>query len=156
MNRPSTHLAIAAMLLSGGVAHAQQQSTPGQSHWTKVHRVVMQVTQNDPAVMNLILNNAENLVDYFKRKNERIEIQIVAYGPGLAMMRADSSPVKARLAAISANTKGVQFVGCANTMAKQSKQEEKQVTLVPEAHVVPAGVAQVVELEEHGWTYVRP
>ena len=120
------------------------------------HRVVIQVTQNDPAIMNLALNNAENLVSYYKDRGEKIEIELVAYGAGLSMVRSDTSPVKDRLAAISSKMKNVTFTGCGNTLASQSKQENKTISLVPEARLVPAGIARIVELEEKGWTYVRP
>ena len=71
------------------------------------------------------------------------------------MMRSDTSPVKDRLAALSGN-KNITFSGCGNTLAKQSRSENKQISLVPEAHIVSAGIARVVELQEEGWTYVRP
>ena len=126
------------------------------STWNKAHRVVIQVTQNDPAVINMALNNAENLVKFYKDKGEEIEIEFVAYGAGLSMMRSDTSPVKDRLAAIGSSMKNITFTGCGNTLANQSKQENKDITLVPEARVVPAGIARIMELEEQGWTYVRP
>jgi uncharacterized protein len=119
------------------------------------HRVVIQVTQNDAAVMNLALNNAENLAKYFQDKGEKIQIEFVAYGAGLNMMRSDTSPVKDRLTALSGN-KSFTFTGCGNTLSKQSAAENKDITLVPEAHLVSAGIARVVELEEQGWSYVRP
>ena len=72
------------------------------------------------------------------------------------MVRSDTSPVKERLTAISNSMKNVTFTGCGNTLATQSKQENKNITLVPEARLVPAGIARIVELEEQGWTYVRP
>ena len=123
---------------------------------SRMHRVVIQVTQNDAAVMNMALNNAENLVTFYKDKGEKIEIEFVAYGAGLNMVRSDTSPVRERLAAISNSMKNVTFTGCGNTLATQSKQENKNITLVPEARLVPAGIARIVELEEQGWTYVRP
>jgi intracellular sulfur oxidation DsrE/DsrF family protein len=133
-------------------------AAPAEAHstWHKAHRVVVQVTQNDPAVMNMALNNAENLAKYYKDKGEKIDIEFVAYGAGLNMMRSDTSPVKERLAAMSASMKNVTFTGCSNTLANQSKQENKTITLVPEARLVPTGIARIVELEEQGWTYVRP
>jgi intracellular sulfur oxidation DsrE/DsrF family protein len=136
---------------------AQSKPQPGisQSQKTKVHRVIDQVTHNDPAVMNMALNNVENLVSYFHDKGEKVEVEVVAYGAGLNMMRSDTSPVKDRLAALSGN-KSITFSGCGNTMAKQSVSENKQISLVPQAHVVSAGIARVVELQEEGWTYVRP
>lgn len=137
------------------VAQPNSETPMSQWHKTKVHRVVVQVTENDPAVMNMALNNVQNLVSYFHNKGEKIEIEVVAYGAGLAMMRSDTSPVKDRLAALSGD-KNITFSGCGNTLAKQSRAENKQISLVPEAHIVTAGIARVVELEEEGWTYVRP
>jgi intracellular sulfur oxidation DsrE/DsrF family protein len=131
-------------------------TTTSHSAWQKTHRVVIQVTQNDPAVMNMALNNAENLVKYYEDKGDKIEIEFVAYGAGLNMVRSDTSPVKERLAAISSSMKNVTFTGCGNTLANQSKLESKEITLVPQARLVSAGIARIVELEEEGWTYVRP
>ena len=120
------------------------------------HHVIIQVTQNDPAVMTMALNNVENLVKYYKEKDEPVEVEFVAYGAGLNMVRADTSPVKDRLATISAGMKNVTFSGCGNTLANQSKQENKTISLLPEARLVPSGIARIVELEELGWSYVRP
>jgi len=63
----------------------------------KTHRIAIQVDQNDPQVMNLALNNATNIIDYYRAKNEDVEIDVVIYGPGLEMLRADSSPVRERI-----------------------------------------------------------
>jgi len=122
----------------------------------KMHRGVIQVTQNDPAVMRVALNNAENLSKYYDEKGERVQIEFVAYGPGLHMLRSDTSPVRDRLKSIAENNKQITFSGCGNTLNAQSKQENKQITLVPEAHLVAAGIARITELQEQGWTYVRP
>jgi intracellular sulfur oxidation DsrE/DsrF family protein len=127
-----------------------------QSAWTHSHRVVIQVTQNDPALMNLALNNVENLVRFYKDKGEPLQIELVTYGAGLNMFRSDTSPVKERLAAIAGSMKNVVFTGCGNTLTNQSKTENKEISLVPEAQLVPAGIARIVELQEQGWTYIRP
>ena len=149
---------VAVVIASLAIAQppSKPAPTPARSIWAKSHHVVIQVTQNDPGLMNTALNNAENLVNYYKEKGEKIEIEFVAYGAGLAMMRSDTSPVKDRLTAIAANMKNVTFTGCGNTLGNQSKQENKTLTLVPEARLVPAGIARIVELEEEGWSYVRP
>jgi intracellular sulfur oxidation DsrE/DsrF family protein len=120
------------------------------------HRVVIQVSEDDPMVMNIALNNAENLTKFYKDRGETVQIEFVAYGPGLAMVRSDTSPVKPRLEKFAATMKNVSFAGCGNTMANQGAKENKQISLVPEAHIVPTGVARIVELQEQGWSYVRP
>jgi uncharacterized protein len=130
-----------------------QSSIPVQSKM-KMHHVVIQIDQDDPAIMNLALNNADNMKNFYESKGEKVEIEFVAFGGGLKMMRSDTSPVKDRLAAMS--RQGVTFSGCGNTLANQSRQEEKSLELLPETHVVPTGVVRITELQEQGWTYLRP
>jgi len=145
---------LAASPSSQSVA-AAASSHPGTSA-RKHHRVVIQVSENDPKIMNLALNNAENLTKFYEQAGETVQIEIVAYGPGLNMVRSDTSPVKDRLAALGGHLKHVTFSGCGNTMENQSKQESKNISLLPEVRVVPTGIARIVELEEQGWTYIRP
>lgn len=122
----------------------------------RAHHVVIQVSQNDPAVMNMVLNNAENLTKYYREKGEEIQVELVAYGPGLHMVRSDTSPVRARLKALAETTKQVTFSACENTKNAQAKQENIDIALVPEAHLVATGIGRITELQEQGWTYVRP
>ena len=70
----------------------------------------------------------------------------------------DGSPEnpRYRIKSIAENNKQITFSGCGNTLNSQSKQENKELTLVSEAHIVPAGIARITELQEQGWTYVRP
>ena len=84
-------------LLAGGavlaaalplVSRAQAQSAAPATK----NRAVFQVTDNDPARWNMILNNMTNLREGVG--SEGVEIELVAYGPGIGMLKADS-PVKA-------------------------------------------------------------
>ena len=124
----------------------------------KTHRVAIQVNQNDPQVMNLALNNASNVIEYYRAKKEDVDVDIVAYGPGLHMLRADSSPVKDRLKRLKemAFPGKVQFSACNNTKQNMEKAEAREITIVPDATIVPSGVVQLMELQEQGWSYIRP
>jgi hypothetical protein len=51
--------------------------------------------------MELALNNAKNVVDHYKAKGEAVDIEIVTDGPGLHILRADTSPVKERIGPLS-------------------------------------------------------
>jgi intracellular sulfur oxidation DsrE/DsrF family protein len=125
---------------------------------TKPHRVAIQVNQNDPQVMNLALNNATNVLEYYRAKNEDVEIDIVTYGPGLHMLRSDTSPVQDRLKRLKemAFPSKVQFSACNNTKQGMEKTEGKAISVVPDATIVPSGVVRIMELQEQGWSYVRP
>jgi len=145
-------LAIAALgMMMGGGAHAA-----GKTSRTAIHKVAVHVNQNDKAIMNMALNNVQNLINHYKKAGEKVVVEVVAYGPGLHMYRADTSPVKDRIAAMSLRNKNVKFSACGNTHRKMSKAAGKQVALVSEARKVPSGVVRLVELQEHGYAYVRP
>src|SRR5258705_709094 len=120
------------------------------------HRLILQVNTNEPAMMNRALNNATNVVQYYKDLGQNVKIDVVAYGPGLHMLRDDTSPVKARIKAISESTPSISFEACGNTRENMSRTESKEVPLISEAKVVKSGVVRVMELQEQGWTYVKP
>lgn len=122
----------------------------------KNHKLAIQVADERPETMNLALNNARNVVEYYKSRGEAVQIEIVTYGPGLHMLREDTSPVKQRIAAMALEEPAITFAACANTQANMSKREDKTVPLVSEAKVVPSGVVRLMELQRQGWAYIRP
>ena len=122
----------------------------------KSHRLVLQVNVNDPATMNLALNNATNVAQYYKDRDEKVAIEVITFGPGLHMLRADTSPVKARIEALALSSPEISFNACGNTRENMSKAESKEIPLISEAKVVKSGVVRVMELQEQGWTYVKP
>src|ERR1700704_4704492 len=125
---------------------------------TKPHRVAIQVNQNEPQVMNLALNNATNVIEYYRGKNEDVEVDIVTYGPGLHMLRADTSPVQDRIKRLKelAFPGKIQFSACNNTKQGMEKAEGHAISVLPDATIVPSGVVRLMELQEQGWSYVRP
>jgi len=155
-----TVFALASALAVPG-ALAQTIKQAAQSKITKSapeakHKLAIQVNQNDKAVMDLALNNAKNVIDFYKAKGETVAIEIVAYGPGLHMLRADTSPVKERIAPMSLENPGLAFIACGNTQANQAKAEGKPVSLISEAKVMPSGVVRLMELQKQGYAYIRP
>lgn len=128
--------------------------SPAQAAGDGNHRLVIHVDENDKSRMNLAMNNAANVDAYYKEKGEEVQIEIVAYGPGLHMLRADTSPVKDRIRSFGQNFDNISFKACGNTMKKMSK--KGPFTLVSEAQKVPSGVIWLMERQEQGWSYVRP
>ena len=122
----------------------------------KVHHLVLQVNTSEPAMMNLALNNATNVEQYYKNLGEKVEIEVVTFGPGLHMLRDDTSPVKDRIKAITEKSRSISFKACGNTQDNMHKAENKDIPLVAQATLVKSGVVRVMELQELGWTYVRP
>lgn len=153
MNRRETLCFFAAAL---ALAPLLATTARGAEPAAKPHRIAIQIDTGDAATMNLALNNAKNVVDYYTARKEEVAIEIVTYGPGLNMLRADTSPVTARLQALAASLPQLKFSACDNTRRGMEKAEGKEIPLLPEAVIVPAGVVRLMELEEQGWSYIRP
>jgi intracellular sulfur oxidation DsrE/DsrF family protein len=140
------------------VAALALAAAPGFAGDAKTHRIAFQVNQNDPALMNLVLNNVSNLLEYYHSKGEQAQIEVVAYGPGLNMLRDDKSPVKERISKIKSGAfpSSVVFDACGNTKKGMEKTEGHPVPIIADASEVPSGVVRLTELQEQGWSYIRP
>ena len=145
--------ALAQAKTPASTASAAKTQPKGGEHQ---HRLILQVNTNDAAAMNLALNNAANVDQYYSDRGEPVEIEIITFGPGLHMLREDTSPVKDRIKSLAENRPSVQFKACGNTQENMSKAESKKIPLVSQASVVPSGVVRILELQEQGWSYVRP
>jgi uncharacterized protein len=124
----------------------------------KSHHIAIQIDQNDPQVMNLALNNVNAVIEYYRARNEDVDIDVVAYGPGLHMLRSDTSPVQDRIKRLKDMVfpGKIQFSACNNTRQGMEKAEGHPIPIVADATVVPSGVVHLMELQEQGWSYVRP
>jgi intracellular sulfur oxidation DsrE/DsrF family protein len=152
--RQATLAAIASLSLISA-ALANDVKTSGSE---KTHRLLIQVDQNDPVIMNLALNNATNVIEYYRAKGEDVDVDVVTYGPGLHMLRADTSPVKDRIKSLkdTAFPSKIQFSACNNTKEGMEKKEGHPIDVLSDSVLVPSGVVRLMELQEKGWSYIRP
>ena len=128
--------------------HAQTTGARDQNSGQKKHRLVIQVSDNDPAKWNLALNNAKNVQEDVGAAN--VDIEIVTYGPGINMLTLES-PAQSRIAdAMKANIK---VLACENTLRGQKL---TKADMLPGIGYVPAGVTQIMTRQGEGWAYLRP
>jgi intracellular sulfur oxidation DsrE/DsrF family protein len=112
------------------------------------HKVIFQVSDNDPAKWNLALNNVRNIQQDLGRDN--VEIEVVAYGPGLNMLKLDSA-VSGRVG--DALGQGVKILACENTM---SNNKVGKADMLPNIGYVKAGVVELMVKQQQGYSYIRP
>jgi intracellular sulfur oxidation DsrE/DsrF family protein len=135
-------------------AFAQERPDPDKPGPDKI---VVQINEDDAKSMNLALNNVQNILTYYKENGQEVKIEVVAFGPGLHMLRQDTSPVKDRIATVSSANPQVQFSACTNTLNNMTKQEGgNKPSIVSEARMVAAGVVRIIELQKQGYVYLRP
>ena len=115
------------------------------------HKLVIQVSTDDPRTQKIALNNAANMIKFYGIND--INIEIVAYGPGLGLLTGKS---KHATRVQSMAIQNIDFSACGNTMSKVAKKSGTRPTLLKCVIEVKAGVARIMELQEQGYAYVRP
>ena len=135
--------AFAALVIVSGLAASATAQQILQRN-----RVLIQVSDGDAAKWNLALNNARNLQTDLGAGN--VDIEIVAYGPGIGMLKLDS-PVANRIG--EAKDAGVRIMACENTMKAQKLVRGDMLNGIG---YVEAGVVEIMQRQQEGWTYLRP
>ncbi|HXZ93822.1 MAG TPA: DsrE family protein [Burkholderiales bacterium] len=145
MKRIIAGLAFAAALLAGGTmpaAQAAEQASAGK------YQIVIQVTDDNPKVWNLALNNAFAFQRNVGKGNSQIEI--VAIGPGLNMLKSESTVTSRIDQALDQN---IDVVACGETMHAMKVTKED---LIGGVRVVPGGLIEIANRQREGWIYYRP
>jgi intracellular sulfur oxidation DsrE/DsrF family protein len=143
----SSRRTFAASAAAALLAVALPAAVRAQATTAPRNRALFQVTDNDPARWNMILNNMTNLREGVG--SEGADIELVAYGPGILMLKADS-PAKQRIA--EALKSGVQVNACQHTMHGMQLAPQD---MLPEIGYVPSGVVEVMKKQQQGWAYIR-
>jgi len=115
------------------------------------HKIVIQVSTDDARTQKIALNNAVNVQKLYGMDN--VQIEIVAYGPGLGILTTKSTEAE-RVKSLA--LQNIKFSACGNTMAKIEKKTGKKPQLTEGVGVVKAGVARIMALQEEGYSYLRP
>jgi uncharacterized protein len=112
-------------------------------------KVVIQVSDADPLKWNLALGNARNMQTALGA--DQIDIEIVAYGPGVSLLKAADSPVATRIT--EAKNAGVRVLVCENTMAGMKL---SHADMLGDVGYVPSGVVEILKKQQEGYAYLRP
>ena len=131
-----------------GLGAAAAPALAAQNKAGPKHRIVLQVSDNDPSRWTLALNNAKNVQADVGA--EQVQIEIVAYGPGLQMLKADSPVAGALAGALDAS---INLIACENTMQNTKVTRDEMYGGIS---YVQAGVTHIMRRQQEGWAYIRP
>jgi intracellular sulfur oxidation DsrE/DsrF family protein len=115
------------------------------------HRIVLQLSDNDPRKQSLVISVAYNLLKLYDP--DKVAIEVVAFGPGVDLLFPGNSN-RARIESLVAQ--GVKFDICLNTVDTIERDTGKRPQYIPAATPVQVGVGQILSLTENGYTLVRP
>ena len=147
--------ALLALFISSMSLVAGDFDFGGWSGWSgcqRHHNFVIHVDSKDALPRKIALNNIDNLIKRFGAKQTTVEL--VAYGPGLGLL-VEGNSFADRVRAM-AEKKNIRFSACNNTIQKIIRETGHAPDLIDGVQIVPSGIGRIVELEEDGYTYIKP
>jgi intracellular sulfur oxidation DsrE/DsrF family protein len=142
---------IAFVLVATLPSMAQAQQVPLQDKPFAEHKIVLQLSDNDPKKQALVISVANNLLKFYDP--DKVAIEVVAFGPGIDLLRVENPNRKLVDSLIS---QGVRFDVCENTVDTIERETSKRPDIIPNATPVQVGVGQILFLTENGYALVRP
>src|SRR5882724_11877977 len=142
-------IAVLASAMPWSLAPAQQ--VPLQDKPFAEHRIVLQLSDNDPKKQGLVISVANNLLKFYDP--DKVAIEVVAFGPGIDLLRPDNANRKLVESLVA---QGVRVDICLNTVDTIERETGHRPDFIPVATPVQVGVGQILSLTENGYTLVRP
>src|SRR6201991_5260367 len=145
------NVVMAAIMLTTVSSLARAEPAPLPDKPFAEHRIVLQLSDNDPRKQGLVISVAYNLLKLYDP--DKVAIEVVAFGPGIELLFPDNSNRKLIESLLA---QGVKFDICLNTVDTIERETGKRPQYVPGATPVQVGVGQILSLTENGYTLVRP
>jgi hypothetical protein len=142
---------IAASLALTLPSAVRAQQVPLQDKPFAEHKIVLQLSDNDPHKQALVISVANNLLKFYDP--DKVAIEVVAFGPGIDLLRSEN-PSRKQVESLIAQ--GVRFDVCLNTVDTIERESGRRPDIMPAATPVQVGVGQILLLTENGYTLVRP
>jgi intracellular sulfur oxidation DsrE/DsrF family protein len=144
-----TALCFAAITVAAPAARAQL--APLQDKPFAEHKIVLQLSDNDPRKQGLVISVANNLMKHYDP--DKVAVEIVAFGPGIELLKPDNANRKLVESLVA---QGARVDICLNTVDTIERDTGKRPDYIAAATPVQVGVAQILLLTENGYTLVRP
>ena len=122
------------------------------THFTT--KVLFHLDNGDRTHMRQVLEEAQHLLARYHADHRQAKVEILADGPGLALLRRHLSPFPARIAALQARYPNLIFAACQDTINRLKRRKGIDPHLLPQAVIVPSAIAEIVRLQHRGWTYI--
>jgi intracellular sulfur oxidation DsrE/DsrF family protein len=143
--------AVMAASMAVAIASLRAEQPPLPDKPFAEHRIVLQLSDNDPKKQGLVISVAYNLLKFYDP--DKVAIEVVTFGPGIDLLRPDNSNRKLVESLVA---QGVRFDVCLNTVDTVERASGQRPEFIPVATPVQVGVGQILSLTENGYTLVRP
>lgn len=118
-------------------------------------RVLVHLNDNDPAVAFEVLTDLERLLGDYAQRGEAVNVEVVANGDGLELLRVDTTPIAEEIVELIARYDNLMVAACRTTLDQQWEDYGLDVELLPGVQMIDSGVVRVIERQQEGWAYIR-
>ena len=126
-----------------------------QENKNKTWNIVLHVNTNDKYIQKTILDETESLLESFKESNEKVKVEIVAYGKGVFLFDSEKSKYKDRLSSLKDNFSNLSYAVCGRTVKRLEKVGGRKINLISKMTVARSGIYQIIKRQKQGWNYIR-
>src|ERR1700675_2633614 len=135
--------AIVALLMATAAPTARAQQAPLQDKPFAEHKIVLQLSDNDPKKQGLVISVANNLMKFYDP--DKVAVEVVTFGPGIDLLRPENANRKLVESLVA---QGVRFDVCLNTVDTIDRETGHRPETIPAATPVQVGVGQILSLTE--------
>ncbi len=122
----------------------------------KPWRVMLHVSSGNEARMETVLNETRQLLEKYKSSKKKVQIEILTNANGLKMLRKDKSKYAKLIAQMQKDYANLTFSAC-NIAIEFAKEHElnDSIELLPNVHVVPSAIGEIMKKQHEGWSYIQ-
>ncbi|HJX16744.1 MAG TPA: DsrE family protein [Acidiferrobacterales bacterium] len=117
-------------------------------------KVVYHINYNDEKQLNAALGNVKNHINAIGK--DKIDVKVVMHGAGLDLLKIANTDLNMQQKVIGLKKDGVAFQVCNNTLVNKKMDYKNDLFDVSKADIVPSGVAEVANLQQKGYVYIKP
>lgn len=134
---------------------AQVTHNPNAANNAEHWRLMLHVSTANPNRLNLVLNEAETLLEEYAKSSRKLELEILANSEGLALVTDNGKGYNKRLQKLQYKYENLAVLVCGQTLKKVQRTHGKKLKLLPNANVVSSAINQIVKRQQNGWSYIR-
>ena len=117
-------------------------------------KIIVQVSNSNPVRLKTALDEAESLLETYKRDHRQLKVEIIANGGGVDLLRSDVSLYGKRIGLMKAKYPNLDFLACSQTISKLQK-KGVVVHLLPNIGIASSAAEEINKRLLQGWDYVR-
>ncbi|MGD8999044.1 MAG: hypothetical protein PVF75_01400 [Granulosicoccaceae bacterium] len=121
----------------------------------KVWRIVMHVNTLDDYLQNTLLEETEHAFETFKANNRELEVEIVAYGPGIEFLMPERSLYTDRIISMQKRYPNLTFTACERSYNRLKRKMGNEPKLIKNTKVAASGIREIIQRQQEGWHYIR-